>query len=82
MARSTIVTRRSQPATVGENCYDVTKYPAGNAAEDIGAVINSIIADIKSRQANSDLNEGGKPGAVMGTLSITAPQTERRPRHA
>ena len=65
MARSTIVTRRSQPATVGENCYDVTKYPAGNAAEDIGAVINSIIADIKSRQANSDLNEGGKPGAVI-----------------
>ncbi|MBB2837982.1 UNVERIFIED_ORG: inulin fructotransferase (DFA-I-forming) [Rhizobium etli] len=48
-----------------ENCFDVTKYPAGNPYEDIGAVINSIIADIKRRQPVSDLNDGGKPGAVI-----------------
>ncbi len=47
---------------VSENCYDVTKYPVGNPHEDIGAVINSIIEDIKSRQPVSDLNDGGKPG--------------------
>jgi len=50
---------------IGENCYDVTKYPVGNPHEDIGAIINSIIADIKSRQAVSDLNDGGKPGALI-----------------
>lgn len=50
---------------VSENCYDVTKYPVGNPHEDIGAVINSIIEDIKSRQPVSDLNDGGKPGAVI-----------------
>ncbi|WP_221133874.1 NosD domain-containing protein [Rhizobium lentis] len=50
---------------VSENCYDVTTYPVGNPYEDIGAVINSIIADIKSRQSLSDLNDGGKPGAVI-----------------
>ncbi|MBX5205313.1 NosD domain-containing protein [Rhizobium sp. NZLR1] len=50
---------------VSENCFDVTKHPAGNPYEDIGAVINGIIADIKSRQPVSDLNDGGKPGAVI-----------------
>jgi len=50
---------------VSENCYDVTKYPVGNPHEDIGAVINSIIEDIKRRQPVSDLNDGGKPGAVI-----------------
>ena len=29
--------------------YDVTTWPVGDAAEDIGEVINSIIADIKIR---------------------------------
>ncbi|WP_202190085.1 NosD domain-containing protein [Ensifer sp. LCM 4579] len=48
-----------------ENCYDVTKYPVGDPYEDIGAVINSIIADIKSRQPVSNVNDGGKPGAVI-----------------
>lgn len=48
-----------------ENYYDVTKWPAGSAHEDIGAVVNSIISDIKSRQTISDLNDGGKPGAVI-----------------
>ena len=47
------------------NAYDVTKWPVGNPREDIGAVINSIIADIKSRQAVRDVNGGGKPGAVI-----------------
>lgn len=45
--------------------YDVTKWNTGNPCEDIGEVINSIIADIKSRQTNTDNNEGGKPGAAI-----------------
>ncbi|MDF2980806.1 MAG: pectin lyase fold/virulence factor protein [Devosia sp.] len=47
------------------NVYSVTEWPAGNPHEDIGAVINSIIADIKRRQAMPDVNDGGKPGAVI-----------------
>jgi hypothetical protein len=47
------------------NCYDVTTWPAGNPYEDVGEVINSIIADIKDRQADADVNDGGKPGAVI-----------------
>ena len=47
------------------NAYDVTEWSAGNPYEDIGAVINGIIADIKLRQAVADLNDGGKPGAVI-----------------
>lgn len=50
---------------ISANAYDVTKWPVGNPHEDIGAVINSIIADIKNRQAAPDVNEGGKPGAVI-----------------
>ena len=30
------------------NYYDVTTWPVGNPAEDVGEVINSIIADIKA----------------------------------
>ena len=33
-----------------KNYYDVTEWHVGNPYEDIGEVINSIIADIKSRQ--------------------------------
>ena len=47
------------------NYYDVTEWNVGNPYEDIGEVINSIIADIKGRQTGSDINEGGKPGAVI-----------------
>lgn len=47
------------------NSYDVTAWPVGDAAEDIGEVINSIIDDVKSRQAVADDNDGGKPGAVI-----------------
>ncbi|WP_104166017.1 NosD domain-containing protein [Cryobacterium sp. N22] len=47
------------------NRYDVTTWPVGNPADDIGAVFNSIIADIKSRQAGADEDKGGKPGAVI-----------------
>ena len=47
-----------------KNFYDVTKWGSGNPHQDIGAVINSIIADIKNRQAEVDKDEGGKPGAV------------------
>lgn len=47
------------------NRYDVTTWPFGDPYEDIGQVINSIIADIKSRQTSTDVNDGGKPGAVI-----------------
>jgi len=47
------------------NQYDVTTWPIGNAADDVGEVINSIIADIKRRQVATDKNDGGKPGAVI-----------------
>jgi hypothetical protein len=47
------------------NTYDVTTWPHGDPYEDIGEVINSIIADIKARQSASDVREGGKPGAVI-----------------
>ncbi|HHO9699014.1 TPA: NosD domain-containing protein [Citrobacter braakii] len=47
------------------NYYDVTEWKTGNPYDDIGEVINSIIADIKSRQTNADMNEGDKPGAVI-----------------
>lgn len=45
------------------NRYDVTEWPVGDAFTDIGEVINSIIADIKDRQAFT--SDGGKPGAVI-----------------
>lgn len=48
-----------------KNYYDVTEWHIGNPYEDIGEVINSIIADIKNRQSNSDINEGGKPGGII-----------------
>ena len=47
------------------NYYDVTEWGTGNPYNDIGDVINNIIADIKSRQTSTDVNEGGKPGAVI-----------------
>lgn len=49
----------------GQNFYDVTKWHIGNPYEDIGEVINSMIADIKCRQNDADVNDGGKPGAVI-----------------
>lgn len=50
---------------VSTNRYDVTTWPVGDPAEDIGEVFNSIIADIKSRQTDTDEQHGGKPGAVI-----------------
>lgn len=47
------------------NRYDVSDWPVGNPAKDVGEVINSIIADIKDRQSVADVNDGGKPGAVI-----------------
>ena len=47
------------------NRYDVTDWPVGNPAKDVGEVINSIIADIKERQSVADVHDGGKPGAVI-----------------
>ena len=46
------------------NHYDVTAWPHGDASDDIGAVINSIIADVKERQS-ATVGDGGKPGAVV-----------------
>lgn len=48
-----------------KNYYDVTEWLVGNPYEDIGEVINSIIANIKSRQTDANVNDGGKPGAVI-----------------
>jgi hypothetical protein len=47
------------------NSYDVTTWPVGDAADDVGEVINSIIAEIKSRQTATDERDGGRPGAVI-----------------
>lgn len=47
------------------NTYDVTTWRDGDPYDDLGQVINSIIADIKSRQTASVANDGGKPGAVI-----------------
>lgn len=47
------------------NYYDVTKWPIGDPYQDIGVVINSIIDDIKKHQVDFDINNGGKPGAVI-----------------
>ncbi|ELE1962276.1 hypothetical protein RDG74_003986 [Vibrio vulnificus] len=47
------------------NYYDVTLCDLGNPYEDIGKVINSIICDVKKHQSNPDLDNGGKPGAVI-----------------
>ncbi len=49
----------------GSNYYDVTTWPVGDPSDDVGEVINSIIADIKRRQTATDANDGGKPGAVI-----------------
>jgi hypothetical protein len=47
------------------NYYDVTTWPVGNPSEDVGEVINSMIADIKCRQTGTHTTDGGKPGAVI-----------------
>jgi len=48
-----------------DNRYDVTSWPVGDPTEDLGEVINSIIADVKKRQTATDVKHGGKPGAVI-----------------
>jgi len=57
-------TQREEPMT-SNNYYNVATWPVGNPAKDVGEVINSIIADIKERQSATDVNDGGKPGAVI-----------------
>lgn len=47
------------------NRYDVTTWPVGDPFQDIGEVLNSIIADIASRQSAAIDADGGKPGAVI-----------------
>lgn len=48
-----------------QTIFDVTSWPHGNAREDVGAVINSIISHIKSTQLVADRDKFGKPGAVI-----------------
>ena len=48
-----------------DNRYDVTSWPVGDPYEDLGEVINSILADVKARQKSTDVDDGGKPGAVI-----------------
>ncbi|MBG6085282.1 NosD domain-containing protein [Zhihengliuella flava] len=48
-----------------ENRYDVSTWPVGDPLEDIGEVLNSIIADVHQRQSASTPPYGGKPGAVI-----------------
>lgn len=56
----------SIPGEISYNSYDVTKWNCGiNSRDDIGAVINSIISNIKKEQTNKNLNGGGKPGAII-----------------
>lgn len=50
---------------MNKNYYNVTDWPIGDPYEDIGQVINSIIADIKENQTNLDVDNTGKPGAVI-----------------
>lgn len=57
-------TGKGTPAMAGTR-YDVTTWPVGNPYEDVGEVINSIIADVKRRQREVDQPDGGKPGAVI-----------------
>jgi inulin fructotransferase (DFA-I-forming) len=45
--------------------YDVTAWHVGDPTHDVGEVINSIIADVKTRQAGADVEDGGRPGAVI-----------------
>lgn len=47
------------------NFYNVTQWPTGNPYEDIGQVINSIIENIKTTQADRNRGMQGKPGAVI-----------------
>ena len=54
----------------GKNYYDVTEWNVGDPYKDIGEVINSMLADIKSRQTDSNVerraavqhDEAEKPG--------------------
>ena len=43
------------------NRYDVTTWPVGDPVEDIGEVINSIIADVKARQTVTDDTRAANP---------------------
>jgi hypothetical protein len=48
-----------------DNRYDVTTWPVGDPTEDVGQVLNSIIADITSRQSAAGALDRGRPGAVI-----------------
>lgn len=50
---------------LSNNYYDVTNWNIGNPYQDIGEVINSMVDDIKAKQNEVDVDDGGKPGAVI-----------------
>ncbi|MEO1772231.1 NosD domain-containing protein [Candidatus Enterococcus ferrettii] len=50
---------------MSKNYYDVTQWHIGDPYRDIGEVINSIISDVKVNQRELDVEDGGKPGAVI-----------------
>ena len=49
----------------GDHHYDVTTWPVGDPAHDVGEVLNSILDDVRARQSATDERQGGKPGAVI-----------------
>ncbi|RZI92509.1 MAG: right-handed parallel beta-helix repeat-containing protein, partial [Microbacterium sp.] len=48
-----------------ENSFVVTAGDHGDPHDDIGAVINSILADVTQRQERADVRDGGRPGVVI-----------------
>lgn len=56
----------TQAASADDFSYDVTKWDCGvDCHKDVGAVINSILDDVKTKQNKKDYKDGGKPGAVI-----------------
>lgn len=45
--------------------YDVTTWRTGDAHQDLGVVINSILDDVRAHQTEVDHEDAGRPGAVI-----------------
>ena len=59
------------------NRYDVTTWPLGDPAEDIGEVINSIIADVKARQTVADRTTAASPAPSSTSRPATTASAPR-----
>ncbi len=59
------------------NYYDVTKWPVGDPSEDVGEVINSMIADIKIA---ADLQHDGRREAAGQSSTSLRGTTASAPR--